>query len=53
MNEEKGVFFNYYYLLNLVRAISRRHVYDEPQLPGRVLDVLSLELFALGVVGPG
>ncbi len=49
---KKRFFLNYYYLLNLVRAISRRHVYDEPQLPSCVLDVLSLELFALGVVGP-
>ena len=40
------------YLLDLVWAIGRRHVHDESQFPSRVFDVLSLELFALCVVGP-
>ena len=35
-----------------MRAVSGSHVDDESELPGRVFDVLPLELFALRVVGP-
>ena len=40
-------------LLDLVWAVSRGHVDDQMQLPSCVLHVLTLELLALGVVGPG
>ena len=32
---------------HLVAAVSAGHVNDQPQLPGRVVDILTLELFQL------